>query len=189
MRRTSRAARLVRDLRRRISVTAAGPIIIGVLTHTPLYVWAIFALIIVLGYQRTRDRAVQLWRLLLLPTVMILTAVSGMIGAGLVSIPAILAGLAVGGVSGWLLERDGATRRLPDGKVWMRGEWWSFVQVLLIFGFRYSLAVVGAIAPAFVADPTVHLVTAFVSSLLSAMILGRTLARLRIYFTSAPAAA
>ena len=63
------------------------------------------------------------------------------------------------------------------------------VQVLVIFGFRYGLAVVTAVNPALVADPAVHLVTAFVSSLLSAMILGRTLARLRVYFTSAPAAA
>jgi len=170
-------------------VTTVGPMIIGILTHTPLYVWAIFALIVFMGFQRTRDRTIQVWRLFIFPVLMIVTAVSGMIGAGLSVLPAILAGLAVGGVSGWLLERDGATRRLADGRLWLRGEWWSFVQVLLIFGFRYSLAVVTAINPTLVADPTVHLVTAFVSSLLSAMILGRTLARLRVYFTSTPVAA
>lgn len=170
-------------------MTTAGPIIIGILTHTPLYVWGIFALIIFMGYQRTRDRTVQVWRIFLFPVLMIVTAVSGMVGAGLASLPAIAAGLAIGGISGWLLERDGATRRLSNGRIWLRGEWWSFVQVLLIFGFRYSLAVLGAVTPAFVADPTVHLVTMFVSSLLSAMILGRTLARLRVYFTSAPLAA
>ena len=170
-------------------MTTVGPMIIGILTHTPLYVWAIFALIVFMGFQRTRDRTIQVWRLFIFPVLMIVTAVSGMIGAGLSVLPAILAGLAVGGVSGWLLERDGATRRLADGRLWLRGEWWSFVQVLLIFGFRYSLAVVTAINPTLVADPTVHLVTAFVSSLLSAMILGRTLARLRVYFTSTPVAA
>lgn len=170
-------------------MTTAGPLIIGILTHTPLYVWAIFALVIFLGFQRTRDRTVQLWRLLLLPLVMIALTVSGMVGAGLSVLPAILAGIAVGGVSGWLLERDGATRRLPDGRLWLRGEWWSLVQVVLIFVVKYSLAVTGAMAPALVADPAVHLVAVFASSLLSAMIAGRTLARLRVYFTSAPAAA
>ena len=170
-------------------MTTAGPIIIGVLTHTPLYVWAVFALIIVLGIQRSRDRTVRLWRLLLLPTIMILTALSGMVGAGFGSLPAILAGLAIGGVSGWLLERDGATRRLANGQVWLRGEWWSFVQIVLIFAVHYSLAVMGAINPTLVADPTIHLLTMFVSSLLSAMILDRTLARLKVYFTSVPTAA
>lgn len=170
-------------------MTTVGPLIIGILTHTPLYVWAIFAFIAFLGYQRTKDRTVQLWRLLLLPVIMVVLSVSGMIGAGASVLPAILAGIAVGGVSGWLLEREGATRRLPGGRVWLRGEWWSFVQVLLIFVVHYSLAVTGAINPALVADPTIHLVTTFVSSLLSAMISGRLLARLRVYFTSVPAAA
>jgi len=43
--------------------------------------------------------------------------------------------------------------------------------------------------PQLAADPVFHLGTLFVSSLLSAMILGRTLARLKVYFTSVPAAA
>jgi len=43
-------------------VTTAGPIIIGVLTHTPPYVWAIFAFIIFMGFQRTRDRTVHRYR-------------------------------------------------------------------------------------------------------------------------------
>jgi hypothetical protein len=169
-------------------LATAGPIIVGIITHTPLYVWAIFGLILFMGYQRTRDRTVQLWRLVILPLIMIVTAVSGMVGAGPATLPAILAGLAVGGISGWLLERDGATRRLPDGRLWLRGEWWSFVQVVLIFIVHYAVAVLGAVNPAVAGDPVVHLVTAFVSALLSAMILGRTLARLRVYFTSAPVA-
>ena len=98
-------------------MTTVGPLIIGILTHTPLYVWAIFALIAFLGYQRTKDRTVQLWRLLLLPVIMVVLSVSGMIGAGASVLPAILAGIAVGGISGWLLEREGATRRLPGGRV------------------------------------------------------------------------
>ncbi|MBN9304927.1 MAG: hypothetical protein BGO82_10545 [Devosia sp. 67-54] len=170
-------------------MTNIGPLLIGILTHTPPYVWAIFAFIVFMGYQRTRDRVVPVWRLLLLPAIMIATAMSGIVGGGLAILPAVAAGLAVGGTSGWLLEREGATRRLPGGRLWLRGEWWSLVQVVLIFGFRYGLAVTTAINPAFVGDPTVHLVTAFVSSLLSAMVLGRTVARLRVFFTSAPTAA
>ena len=163
--------------------------ILAILTHTPVWVWALFAFVLFMGYQRTRDRTVQLWRMLLFPVVMIVLAVSGMIGAGLNALPAIVVGLIIGGVSGWLLERDGATRRLPDGRLWLRGEWWSFVQIVLIIGFRYLAAVIAAMNPSLAADPVFHLGTMLVSSLLSAMILGRTLARLRVYFTSAPAAA
>lgn len=170
-------------------MTTAAPTILAVLAHTPIWVWAVFALVAFMGYQRTRDRIVQLWRLLLFPLVMVVLAVSGMVNAGLSLLPAILVGIAIGGVGGWLLERDGATRRLPGGRLWLRGEWWSFAQVLLIFVFRYATAVIGAVNPALGADFAFHLLTALVSSLLSAMILGRTLARLRVYFATAPVVA
>ena len=163
--------------------------ILAILTHTPLWVWAIFAFVLFLGWQRTRDRTVELWRLVLFPAVMIVLAVSGIVGAGLTIVPAVLVGAMVGGVAGWLLEREGATRRLPDGRVWLRGEWWSLLQVVAIFLFRYASSVAAALDPTLPGNLSFHLGTALVSSLLSAMILGRTLARLRGYFAQRPAVA
>jgi len=187
MPRTSRAIPALHRLESPMPTTT--PSLLAILTHTPIYVWAIFALILFLGYQRTRDRTVSLWRLLLLPLILGVVAVSGFAGAGLSTIPAVVVGLAIGGVAGWLLERDGATRRLPAGRLWVRGEWWSLVQIVLIFGFRYSIAVSAAVDPTLATDPTWHLATVFVSSLLTALILGRTAARLRVYFTTRPAEA
>lgn len=163
--------------------------ILAIITHTPIWVWALYAVVLFMGYQRTRDRTVAVWRMMAFPVVMIVLALSTMIGAGLGVLPAALVGLAIGGVSGWLLERDGATRRLPDGRMWLRGEWWSFAQIVVILVFRYVIAVTGAMNPVLASDPVFHLGTTLVSSLLSAMILGRTLARLRVYFTAAPVAA
>lgn len=169
-------------------LTAAAPSLLAIVTHTPIWVWAVFALVAFMGYQRTRDRTVQLWRMFILPVLMVVTSVSSIIGGGFGVLPAIVVGFVIGGTTGWLLERDGATRRLPDGKVWLRGEWLPMVQVLAIFLFRYSTTVIGIVNPALGADLAYHLVTTLVSSLLSSMMLGRTLARLRVYFT-APAAA
>lgn len=163
--------------------------IVAIISQTPLWVWGAFAVVVILGYQRSRDRVVPLWRMILLPFAMIVLAVSGMFGAGLAALPAILVGLIIGGVSGWMLERDGAARRLPAGRLWLRGEWWSLLQISLIFAFRYSTAVASAMNPALATGIVFHLATLFVSSLLSAMILGRTLALLRVYFTSAPSLA
>ena len=163
--------------------------IVAIITHTPIWVWGLYALVLFMGFQRARDRTVGLWRLTIFPVAMIVLAVSSMVGAGLSVLPAALVGLAIGGVSGWLMERDGATRRLPGGKLWLRGEWWSFVQIVVILIVRYVIAVTGAVNPVLASDPVFHLGTTFVASLLSAMILGRTLARLRVYFTAAPVAA
>jgi hypothetical protein len=165
------------------------PSILDILTHTPVWVWALFAFILYMGYQRTKDRIVSLWRILLLPGIMALVSVSGWINAGVASLPAIAVGLVVGGTAGWLLERQGATRRLENNKLWLRGEWWSLVQIVLIIGFRYTMAIMPFLNPSFAADPTWHLASMFISSLLSALFVGRVAARLRVFFTSAPAAA
>ena len=162
------------------------PSILDILTHTPLWVWAVFAVVIFLGFTRTRDRTVSLWRLLLMPVALVVVSLSGLMGAGLAALPAILVGFAIGGVAGWLLERDGASRRVAGGRLWLRGEWISLLQVLVILVFRYCTSVASILNPTLATDPAWHLVTAFVSSLLGALFVGRTAARLRVYVTAAP---
>ncbi|MGE3305042.1 MAG: hypothetical protein AB7I52_03655 [Rhizobiaceae bacterium] len=39
-----------------------------IVSHTPLWVWALYALLLFLGFQRTRDSSVALWRALTLPS-------------------------------------------------------------------------------------------------------------------------
>ena len=156
--------------------------VITIVSHTPLWVWPLYALLLFLGIQRTRDRTVPLWRELILPIVVTFLAILTFIGAGPSGLPAMLLGLIIGGTAGWHLERDGATRRLPNGRLWLRGEWWTFAQILLVLVFRYATSVVAALDPVLNADRTWHLSTLFISAALSALFLGRTAARLRVYF-------
>jgi hypothetical protein len=147
-------------------------LIFAVVTHTPIWVWAAFVLIAFMGWQRTRDRSVDFWRFLLFPAVMIVVAATGFAHAASgVALAAIPVGVAAGGVTGWLLEREGATRRLPGERLWLRGEWWSLVQVLAIFGFRYATIVASTVNPSLSADTIWQIATTLVSSLLSAMVL------------------
>lgn len=161
----------------------------NVVIHTPIWVWFLYALLLFLGFQRTRDSNVALFRVLTLPFVVTLLAISSFIFAGLGALPFMLLGLLIGGTAGWQLERDGATRRLPDGRIWIRGEWWTFAQIVLVLIFRYTINVVPFIDPALDADPIWHYGTLFISAALSALFLGRTAARLRVYYAAAPATA
>jgi hypothetical protein len=166
-------------------MTALLSTITTVVSHTPIWVWPLYALLLFLGLQRTRDSTVSLPRMLILPLVVVLLAIFGFIVAGPTALPAILLGLLVGGTVGWLLERDGATRRLPDGKLWLRGEWWTFSQILVVFTSRYVTNVVAAMDPALAADVSWRSATLFLSFALSAAFLGRTAARLWVYFATA----
>ena len=157
------------------------PSIVTIVAHTPIWVWPLYALLLFLGFQRTRDSSLPLWRVLVLPLVVTLLAIISFIGSGLVALPPTLIGLITGGTVGWLLEREGTTRRLPDGRLWLRGEWWSFGQLLLVLVFRYATGVASGMDPVLNANPTWHFVLSLVSATLSALFLGRTAARLRVF--------
>ena len=93
--------------------------VLTIIVHTPIWVWPLYALLLFLGFQRTRDSNVPLWRVLILPAVVALLALFGFVGAGPGGLPAILPGLAIGGLAGWQLERDGAGSAANGGR-WPR---------------------------------------------------------------------
>src|SRR3954466_6948258 len=49
---------------------------IGVITHTPLWAWAILAYLIWQGLQATRPRTTSIWRLMIVPAVFIVMGLS-----------------------------------------------------------------------------------------------------------------
>lgn len=150
--------------------------------------WALYALLLFLGFQRTRDSKVSLYRLLILPLVVMALAISSSIAAGFSGLPAVLIGLAIGSALGWQLEREGATSRLADGRVQLRGEWSSFSLLLFVLVFRYATIVAGVMNPVLAADQAWHLGTLGLSAALSGLFLGRTAARLRVYLMALTAA-
>lgn len=156
-----------------------------VLAHTPAWVWGLYALLLVLGLRRTRDATLPLWRMLILPAVVTLLAISSCIGAGIDALTGIFVGLAAGGAAGWRLEPAGAIRRLPGGRLRLRGEWWTLVQLALVLVLRYLTNVVAAIDPVLHANPAWQLGTLFATAALSGLFLGRTAARLRVCFAPA----
>ncbi len=54
--------------------------ILGILEHTPVWVWGVFVAILLLGLQQTRTRDVSIARATILPVVMILLSLSGVLG-------------------------------------------------------------------------------------------------------------
>jgi hypothetical protein len=158
--------------------------VIKVIAHTPIWVWPLYILLLFLGLQRTRDSIVPLWRMLILPVVVTLLAILSATLAGWSALPAALSGMALGAIVGWKLEGTGATSRMPDGRVQLRGEWWSFSVLLLVLISRYATNIAAGFHPALHANLAWRLATAFMSASLSAIFLARTAARLRVYFST-----
>ena len=168
-------------------MNAALGFVVIIILHTPIWVWGLYGLLLTVGFLRSRDSIQPVWRMLILPGAVTLLTISSLVGAGPAGLPAMLAGFALGLPLGYRLEPQDASRRLPDGRMWLRGEWRTFTQIAVVLVFRYVTGAAAALQPGLNADPIWHPATLFVGAILSALFLGRTAARLRLYLRQAPA--
>jgi hypothetical protein len=127
------------------------PGILTILQHTPLWAFAVLALLVIFGIQALRARTVSIWRLLIVPAVFI--------GWGIISIatrtssPILLAewaaAAAVFGALGWTTTRaERLTFDRTNGLVYLPGSILPLIRNLTIFAAKYSLAVAVAVSPA-----------------------------------------
>jgi hypothetical protein len=124
----------------------------GMVTHTPLWVFAVFALLVYLGLQATRPRTLGLRRILIVPAIFIAWGIVSLVSAHAVSTlligdwivaAALGAGLASAMVRFPALRADRGRR-----KVHLPGSALPLIRNLAIFGAKYGLAVAAAMTPA-----------------------------------------
>lgn len=126
--------------------------ILGILEHTPLWVWAVFGAVILLGLLQTRTRDVNIARATILPVVMILLSLTAVVGAfGHIAFAwvAWAVGVALSmALAGKAVAVRGASRSAQPGYLHVPG---SFVPVILIFALfitKYAAGIVLAMNPA-----------------------------------------
>lgn len=123
-----------------------------ILSHTPLYVWAILGFLVYRGVLASRTREVTLRKLCIIPLVMLALSISGVIGSfGLAGMApyAWAAGMLAGTALAWKLANPRAITAFPErGTVQRAGSWMPLVLMLAIFCMKYAVAVTLAVAPA-----------------------------------------
>ena len=155
-----------------------------ILTGTPVWVWALLAGLLVLGYSQTRSRQTGLPRTLAMPLAMGALSLYGTVSALGASAPVL---------TGWLLSAVLAaafTARLPaatgthyDAKqrlVTQAGSWVPMLLILGIFLTKYSVGVSLVLHPALRLDPAFALPVATLYGLFTGLFTGRTLRLLRL---------
>lgn len=122
-----------------------------IISHTPLYVWAVLALLVYRGLLASRDREISLQKLWIMPVVMLGLSLSsmngnGVLGGGVWGVWAV--GLLAGAALAWKL--DGGDRIVVNraaGTVFQRGSWLPLALMVAIFVAKYAVAVVTAMHP------------------------------------------
>jgi uncharacterized membrane protein len=112
----------------------------------PVWVWPLLVALVALGISRMREREMPVWRLLLLPVILVsvsvLTALFG--GLNAAALLALSAGMALGAMVGWWTMRDVEVHRLAGNRVRVRGESVSLMAILAIFASRFAAGMLEA---------------------------------------------
>ncbi|SOE13428.1 uncharacterized membrane protein [Hoeflea halophila] len=129
---------------------ATGPAAaVYIVTAAPVWVWPLLIALIALGVSRMRDRVLPVWRLMLLPALlmvaMLLPVLTGGIDAS--GLSAMAAGLGLGLAAGFMTMRSAVATRLEGNRVLVRGEVISLLALLAIFAFRFAAGAIAAVAP------------------------------------------
>lgn len=120
-----------------------------VLQHTPSWVWAVFALLVLLGLKQSRPSQVGPTRATLLPVAMLLLALAGVLGA-FASAAALLA-WAAATVAVATLRAEPAARGArwspADGRFHLPGSWTPMALMMGIFATKFAVGVGLALHP------------------------------------------
>jgi uncharacterized protein DUF6622 len=152
-----------------------------ILTHTPIWVFPLFAYLVWLGIKAMRPRTVTIWRSLIVPVVFIVWGLSRLFSRADVSGPlaawlgaaAVL--LAIGLLTARPIELDHTT-----GEIKRPGSVVPLIRNITVFALQYTVAVITAIDPH---DATTAAIAGrAVSGGTTGYFLGRTIALLRQYW-------
>jgi len=123
---------------------------IQILTHTPLYVWAILAFLVWRGLAEMRDRELAPQRLFILPLVMLALSfqdIAVRLGAGAMVIVAWSIGCALAGLLTWRIARPRIMASGQPERVRVRGSRVPLALMMAIFAVKYATGVALAIQP------------------------------------------
>jgi hypothetical protein len=121
-----------------------------IISHTPVYVWALLAFLIYRGWLASQDRESSLRKIALIPLVMVALALtslnsSGPLGDGVWVLWAL--GATASAAAIWQLATGDIVVNRAAGTIVQRGSWMPLALMIAIFITKYTVAVMSAIHP------------------------------------------
>jgi hypothetical protein len=121
-----------------------------IVSHTPVYVWALLAFLIYRGWRGLQDRETSLRKVALIPLVMVGLSVTsingnGPLGDGVWGLWAL--GAVASAAAIWQFSRREIMVNRAAGTVLQRGSWMPLALMVAIFVTKYTVAVMSAMHP------------------------------------------
>lgn len=124
--------------------------LIQILTHTPVYVWAILAFLVYRGVVALRDREVGIKKLFIIPVIMLalsLHDIATKFGIGFLPFAAWATGVIGMTLLVWKFGNPGLAAGRTPGSVRVRGSWGPLAMMMAIFFTKYVTAVTLVMQP------------------------------------------
>jgi len=146
-------------------------LIVQILSKTPVWVFALFAGLLVFGLMETRSRTVRMFPALLLPACMIALSLAGIessFGLRPVPLASWAVALVLAATAGYVLFRDRKVEYdATTKKFFIPGSWTPLAVIMAIFFAKYAYAVMHAMKIEVVAAPLFVVVLSAVYGVLS----------------------
>lgn len=124
--------------------------LIQILSHTPLYVWAILAFLVWRGVAELRGREIALRRMFMLPLVMLVLSLHDIalkFGVGATVLAAWMTAFAAAALLSWRFGRVRVASGSAPGRVRVAGSVVPLLLMLSIFTLKYVTSVLLAVRP------------------------------------------
>jgi hypothetical protein len=121
-----------------------------IITHTPVYVWAILAVLVWRGLAALRERELSVRSLFIVPLVMLALSLQDLVAKFGQSALAFGAWAVAAAATALLVWRFGRSRTAPGaapGSVIVRGSWTPLAMMMAVFFTKYAASVLLAILP------------------------------------------
>lgn len=151
--------------------------LLHILLRTPLWVWALLALLLWLGWTQSRPRRTGLARSALMPVAMTGLSLYGLLSAFGAASHVLLAWCAMAAASAWAVSRSvppAGARYLPEERRFaVPGSWMPMALTLAVFTLKYAMGVALVLHPGLAQTAGVATATSALYGLLSGLFAGR----------------
>lgn len=157
---------------------------VNIIVGTPIWVWILFAVLIVNGISALNDREMEIQHLFVMPLFFLLwggISVSYDLAFSFWGLVAMVVGLVLGCGCGWCILSRGPQLKSKEGSdliIWP-GTSWVIIFVMIAFITKYTLNAFLNVEPELRGSLFFNLLFGFLSGLISGVLWGRTL---NLYF-------
>lgn len=133
--------------------------LIGIVTHTPVWVWVLFIFLLSRGLKARQPATVTLERLAIIPGIFLVWDIYDLVvyrDLTLVTVVLWVAGIVVGAALGYvLIKRTVVTRTDKPRTLFRQADYTALPFMMLAFAVKYVLGVMNAISPQTLQQPAI----------------------------------